>query len=536
MKPGPATDTSNPSRMSSGRAEATASAIGRGAWPALLAAASTPFAWKSPCLGSAVRTPGSKVPGSMPAASAAAFRARSSSPIKSNARCIRPLHHPAGGRRKRRVDGSFWLDIFMEAYWLVRFPRPGAPPLPAINSMTSKRNIPARRFIKPTFNFLIEKKRDGGEFTQEEIRYIIDSTLDGEMPLHQLAALAMAIYFSGMSAQETADLTEEMMLSGEVIDLSHIAKPKIDKYSTGGVGDKTALVLVPLAMASGVVVPMMCGVEHDYVINTLEKLAAIPGFKGHQTNEQFAAQLAKIGGAIVAQNEDLAPADAKLYELRKDTGTIPSLPLITGSVLSKKLAEGAEGLVIDVKWGNGSFIKDLEQAKQLARSMTRVGRSMKRRCVALVTDMNQPLGDSVGTALEVKEAIQLLQGRGPRGREGARAQARHGDRPARRRRRLDAFGQADRPAPPHRRVGAREVQGAREGPGRRHLLHRPSGKIPAGQAHPEAAGAQARLCPHHQRGDDRPGRAPARRGHGRTRTTRSTIRSACPRSRRSAPR
>jgi pyrimidine-nucleoside phosphorylase len=279
--------------------------------------------------------------------------------------------------------------------------------------MTSKRTIPARRFIKPTFNFLIEKKRDGGEFTQEEIRYIIDSTLDGEMPLHQLAALAMAIYFSGMSAQETADLTEEMMLSGEVIDLSHIAKPKIDKYSTGGVGDKTALVLVPLAMASGVVVPMMCGVEHDYVINTLEKLAAIPGFRGHMANDQFAAQLAKIGGAIVAQNEDLAPADAKLYELRKDTGTIPSLPLITGSVLSKKLAEGAEGLVIDVKWGNGSFIKDLEQAKQLARSMTRVGRSMKRRCVALVTDMNQPLGDSVGTALEVKEAIQLLRGEGP---------------------------------------------------------------------------------------------------------------------------
>jgi len=279
--------------------------------------------------------------------------------------------------------------------------------------MSSKRNIPTRRFIKPSFNFLIEKKRDGGEFTQEEIRYIIDSTLDGEMPQHQLAALAMAIYFSGMSAQETADLTEEMMLSGEVIDLSHIAKPKIDKYSTGGVGDKTSLVLVPLAMASGVVVPMMCGVEHDYVINTLDKLASIPGFKGQQSAEQFSAQLGRIGGAIIAQTEDLAPADAKFYELRKETGTIPSLPLITGSVLSKKLAEGSEGLVIDVKWGNGSFIKDLEQAKQLARSMTRVGRSMKRRCVALVTDMNQPLGDTVGTSLEVKEAIQLLKGQGP---------------------------------------------------------------------------------------------------------------------------
>jgi pyrimidine-nucleoside phosphorylase len=179
------------------------------------------------------------------------------------------------------------------------------------------------------------------------------------------------------------------------------------------VGDKTSLVLVPLAMAAGVVVPMMCGVEHDYVINTLEKLSAVPGFKTHFSNEQFASQLAKIGGAIIAQTEDLAPADAKLYELRKETGTIPSLPLITGSVLSKKLAEGSEGLVIDVKWGNGSFIKDLEQAKQLARSMTRVGRSMKRRCVALVTDMNQPLGDTVGTSLEIKEAIALLKGEGP---------------------------------------------------------------------------------------------------------------------------
>ncbi|MDD3180158.1 MAG: thymidine phosphorylase [Opitutaceae bacterium] len=276
-----------------------------------------------------------------------------------------------------------------------------------------KRPIPTRRFIKPTFTFLIEKKRDGGEFTQEEIRYIIDSTLDGEMPQHQLAALMMAIYFQGMSAQETAILTEEMMLSGEVIDLSHISKPKIDRYSTGGVGDKTSLVLASLAMASGVVVPMMVGVEQEYVINTLDKLCAIPGFRPQATIPHFVDQLMRVGGAIVQQSEELAPADKKLYELRKSTGTIPSLPLITGSVLSKKLAEGAEGLVIDVKWGNGSFIKDLEQAKQLARSMTRVGRSMKRRCVALVTDMNQPLGDSVGTSLEVKEAIQLLKGEGP---------------------------------------------------------------------------------------------------------------------------
>ncbi len=309
--------------------------------------------------------------------------------------------------------GEFWLDILGMRSWLVHFAARRNGLSYYADSQMTKRTLPPRRFIKPTFEFLIEKKRDGGEFTQEEIRYIIDSTLDGEMPQHQLAALLMAIYFGNMSAQETADLTEEMMLSGEVIDLSHIAKPKIDKYSTGGVGDKTSLVLVPLAMASGVVVPMMCGVEHDYVIGTLEKLASFPGFKGHQTTEHFSNQLAKIGGAIVAQTDDLAPVEGKFYSLRKETGTIPSLPLITGSVLSKKLAEGSEGLVIDVKWGNGSFIKDLEQAKQLARSMTRVGRSMKRRCVALVTDMNQPLGDTVGTALEVKEAIALLKGEGP---------------------------------------------------------------------------------------------------------------------------
>ncbi|MBL4575037.1 MAG: thymidine phosphorylase, partial [Opitutaceae bacterium] len=276
----------------------------------------------------------------------------------------------------------------------------------------NKRTIPSRRFIKPSYTYLIEKKRDGGEFTQEEIRYIIDSILDGEMPQYQLAALSMAIYFQGMSAQETAVLTEEMMFSGEVIDLSHIAKPKIDKYSTGGIGDKTSLVLVPLAVASGIVFPMMCGEEQDYVISSLSKLGAIPGFKSDLSIDEFISQLETVSGAFAKQSDELAPADAKMFALRRSTGTIPSIPLITGSVLSKKLAEGAEGLVIDVKWGNGSFIKDLEVAKQLARSMARVGRSLKRRCVALVTDMNQPLGDTVGTSLELKEAIALLKGEG----------------------------------------------------------------------------------------------------------------------------
>tara|TARA_B100000965_G_scaffold105424_1_gene86956 strand:- start:1160 stop:2494 length:1335 start_codon:yes stop_codon:yes gene_type:complete len=276
-----------------------------------------------------------------------------------------------------------------------------------------KKVVVPRKFIKPSFVYLIEKKRDGGEFTEDEIRYVVDSILDEEMPEYQLAALAMAIYFQGMSAQETAIFAEEMMLCGEVVDLSKISKPKVDKYSTGGVGDKTSLVLPPLAAACGVVMPTMVGPDEDFVIGDLEKMSIIPGFKADFTIKDFVSQLNRIGCAMVHQAKEIAPVSTSLYNLRKNTATIPSLQLITGSVLSKKLAEGAEGLVVDVKWGNGSFIKDLEQAKQLARSLTRVARSMKRRCVALVTDMNQPLGDTVGTGLELAEAVALLKGEGP---------------------------------------------------------------------------------------------------------------------------
>ncbi|MFU8847645.1 MAG: thymidine phosphorylase [Opitutales bacterium] len=276
-----------------------------------------------------------------------------------------------------------------------------------------KKIISARKFIKPSFSYLVEKKRDGGEFTDEEIRYIVDSILDGEMPEFQQAAFAMAVYFKEMSAQETAVFAEEMMLSGEMIDLTGISRPKIDKFSTGGVGDKTTLVLAPLAAACGVVMPTMNGVDEEHVISNLDKLSAIPGFNPVLDLKGFKAQLKKVGCTFIRKDDDIAPVDSILYKLRLETGTIPSLPLITSSILSRKLAEGAEGLVVDVKWGNGSFVKDLEQAKQLARSITRVGRSMKRRCVALVTDMNQPLGDTVGTALEIKEAIQLLKGEGP---------------------------------------------------------------------------------------------------------------------------
>ena len=276
-----------------------------------------------------------------------------------------------------------------------------------------KKILTPKKFIKPSYAYLVEKKRDGGEFSQEEIRYIVDSLYDGQLPDYQMSALAMAIYFQGMSAQETATLAEEMMLSGEVLDLSKITRPKIDKYSTGGVGDKTSLVLTPLAVVCGVVMPMMVSQDEEFLISSLDKLDAIPGFNGVVSLEQFSDQLHKTGCAIVDQSPEIAPVDGRLYHLRQNTATIPSLPLITGSVLSKKLAEGAEGLVVDVKWGNGSFIKDVEQARQLARSITRVGRSLNRRCVALVTDMNQPLGDTVGTSLEIKEAIELLQGKGP---------------------------------------------------------------------------------------------------------------------------
>ena len=278
--------------------------------------------------------------------------------------------------------------------------------------MMRKKIVSTRKFIKPSFAFLIEKKRDGGEFTQEEIRYIVDSLMDGVLPQYQLSAMAMAIYFQGMSAQETAALAEELMLSGEVIDLSKITKPKIDKYSTGGVGDITSLVLAPLAAASGVAMPMMNGVDEEFVISNLDKLSAIPGFNPELELKDFVQQIKKTGCAMVKQHKEIAPVDEILYQMRKNTGTIPSLPLITGSVLSRKLAQGAEGLVVDVKWGNGSFIRDVEKARQLARSITRVGRSMKRRCVALVTDMNQPLGDTVGTSLEIKEAINMLKGEG----------------------------------------------------------------------------------------------------------------------------
>ena len=277
--------------------------------------------------------------------------------------------------------------------------------------ITKKQSLP--KSIQPSFAYLIEKKRENEELTDAEVRYIVESVLDGSIPTHQLSALIMAIYFQGLSAQETAVLTEEMILSGEVIDLTDVGRPKISLYATGGVGDKSSIVLTALVAACGVLVPSVISDDESFIFGDLKKLRAIPGFKINLTAKEFVAQLKKIGCCFCTQPAQVTPVDTALNKIRQETATVASIPLMTASILSKRLAVGSENLVVDVKCGNGAFIKDAEQAKQLARTITRVARSVKRRCVALVTDMNQPLGDAIGTSLEIQEAIELLQGRGP---------------------------------------------------------------------------------------------------------------------------
>lgn len=271
-------------------------------------------------------------------------------------------------------------------------------------------HIISKSFMKPSYAYLIEKKRDGEEFTDNEIRFLTSSILNKAIPDHQLAALAMAIYFQGMSPQEIAVLTEEMMLTGEVFELPRISRPKLDRYATGGVGDKTGLVLIPLAAACGIAIPSMIGEEEGYVISDLDKLRSIPGFSTDIPRGQFIQQLQKIGCAVVEQSPEITPINTILFKLRQETGTIPSIPFLTSSLLSKKFSEGADSLVVDVKWGNGAYVRDVESAKQLGRMVTRVAKSMNRKCVALVTDMNQPLGSCVGTGLEMQEVLRLLRG------------------------------------------------------------------------------------------------------------------------------
>ena len=258
----------------------------------------------------------------------------------------------------------------------------------------------------------IRRKRDGGMLAPAEIRALIAGVTDGTIPDYQVAALLMAIFFRGLDAAELGPWTDAMLHSGDVLDLAAIPGVKVDKHSTGGVGDMISLALAPLVAACGVVVPMISGRGLGHTGGTLDKLEAIPGFRTDLTVERFRAQLGAIGVALIGQTERLAPADRKLYALRDVTGTVESIPLIASSIMSKKLAEGIDALVLDVKVGTGAFMKSADHARALARTLMQIGQLAGKRVTAFITDMDQPLGRYVGNALEVREAIHTLSGTG----------------------------------------------------------------------------------------------------------------------------
>jgi pyrimidine-nucleoside phosphorylase len=257
---------------------------------------------------------------------------------------------------------------------------------------------------------LIEKKRDRKELTRDEIAFLIRGYTREEIPDYQMAAWLMAAFLNGMSEAETRALVEEMLQSGVTLTHDHVAEPKVDKHSTGGVGDKTSLVIAPVAAACGVAVPMISGRALAHTGGTLDKLEAIPGFRTGLSLDEFRDVLKRCGLALIGQTKEIAPADRKLYALRDLTATVPFRPFICASVMSKKLAEGIDGLVLDVKTGNGAFMREFEDARKLAEMMASTGRAMGKRVVALITDMNQPLGRCVGNAVETMEAIETLRG------------------------------------------------------------------------------------------------------------------------------
>jgi pyrimidine-nucleoside phosphorylase len=260
---------------------------------------------------------------------------------------------------------------------------------------------------------VIMKKRAGEELSREEIGFLIGGYVAGRIPDYQVSAWAMAVFFKGMTSRETAALTELMLHSGSVIDLSGIEGPFVDKHSTGGVGDKTSLILAPLAAAMGIRDPMMSGRALGHTGGTLDKLESIPGYRVNLSVEEFRAIIAGDGFAMTGQTADIVPADRLLYALRDVSGTVESVPLITASILSKKAAEGAEGLVLDVKYGSGAFMKDAAEGEKLARSLVDTGAALGLKVIALLTDMDQPLGNMVGNFLEIEESLDCLEGKGP---------------------------------------------------------------------------------------------------------------------------